>query len=386
MTSRLHNTKTKKSSDTWSFSNAVSQADAFNSRPFVMQTKTTNANNTHQTDLKTSLKRAEKYGHNPNQILSADISSNATPIQPKMGMEQSQVIQAAFKLPKLKLPWKKKKTNTPVAQTPSAPAPPDWSNLAQNEFKPGDKLYGIASARPQGAVKNAAANKANVIDQLNNQFLGTSFIGPNSKQYGETAKNNPTDPAGKQWMDIASYGKPNKMVKEATTEQKNEAVEYKTWLEKHPKYSPTTTDVRGEPLSSPFRQWDRTKKSSKAGLEYTTKEKQNNVHFVLDGLNQKAVVNKLDHKTMGSEQKINPKTGDSQQSITASELRSLYRKQGDQDMMKNTQFWEAGQKVDAPWKTNPALWANYKPKSWQKRFDPTLNPLSSPEYANFINS
>lgn len=78
-------TKTKKSSDKSSFSNATSQTSAFNPRPFVTQAKS--ANDTDKSDLKTSLQRAEKYGHNPSQIQSANTSSKAIPMQPKMGVE-----------------------------------------------------------------------------------------------------------------------------------------------------------------------------------------------------------------------------------------------------------------------------------------------------------
>lgn len=57
MTSRL-DTKTKKSSNKLSFSNAASQTSTFNPRPFVTQAKT--ANDTDKPDLKTSLQQAEK--------------------------------------------------------------------------------------------------------------------------------------------------------------------------------------------------------------------------------------------------------------------------------------------------------------------------------------
>lgn len=74
MTNRL-DTKTTKSSDESTFSNAQSQTNAFNSRSFVVtQAKTTN--DTNKPDLKTSLQQAQKYGHNPNQIQSANISKD----------------------------------------------------------------------------------------------------------------------------------------------------------------------------------------------------------------------------------------------------------------------------------------------------------------------
>lgn len=370
MTNQFY-TKTNKSSDR-SASNTAPFIDTSKFHLFEVQAQ--KQDKARQLDFKTSFNKTEKYGHHPNQVQPANISSNATPVQRKIEMG-SQVIQT------FRLPWSKKKktTSAPVAPAPAKPSP-DWNNLA-NDFKPGDKLYGLAGARPQGAVKNAAAGKANVIDQLNNQFLGTAFIGPMGKDAGEKAKKDPTTPMAKEWKKAASYGEPNKMANAPTNEQQKEAAEYRKWLEKHPKYSPTTTEVRKEPLSSPFRQWDRTKKSSKAGLEYTTKEKQNNVHFMLDGLNQKAVVNKLDHKNMRPEQKINPVTGDSQNSITASELRFLYRKQNDTAIMSNVKFWQGGQQVQAPWKTNPALWANYKPKSWGgKMLPPPVIPDLQKEF------
>ncbi|MBD0390545.1 MAG: hypothetical protein ICV54_29620, partial [Nostoc sp. C3-bin3] len=124
ITSQLHR-NTKKSSDTLPFFKTTSRTNALDSRLFVMQTKL--ANSTDKPDLKTSFKQAKKYGHNPNQILPTDISSNATPIQQKMGMEQSQVIQAAFKLP-----WRKK---TPKTLYRIDERKPDQI-VASNGFKP----------------------------------------------------------------------------------------------------------------------------------------------------------------------------------------------------------------------------------------------------------
>ncbi len=64
------------------FSTAPAQG-MFESRPFVVQSKTAQA----QPDLKTSLMRAERYGHNLSQIQPAGFSA-ATTVQPKMGMAQ----------------------------------------------------------------------------------------------------------------------------------------------------------------------------------------------------------------------------------------------------------------------------------------------------------
>jgi hypothetical protein len=364
MTSQRYN-EIYKSSDILTSNNAP-MTDSSKSCSFVMQAQT--VDRTQQPDLKTSLKQAEKYGH------------HATKIQPKMETEQSQVIQPKFRLPKFRWPFRKKKNTNAAASAPApAPALPNWSDLT-NEFQSGDKLYGLREARPQSAVKNAAAGKATVIDQLNNEFLGTNGVGRTSKIMGANAKNDPQNPENRKWMEEARYGK-RKTAGTPTPEQQQEAAEYKTWLEDHSKYSPTNQRVREEPLSSPFRQWDRTKKSSKAGLEYTTKKKQKKVHFVLDGLNQEAVVKKLDHRNMAREQKINPETGDSQQSITASELRFLYRKRNDPDVIGNVQFWESGNRVAAPWLTNPALWNQYKPKSETTQQTAPANNQPTPQTA-----
>lgn len=64
------------------FSTAPAQG-MFESRPFVVESKTAQA----QPDLKTSLMRAERYGHNLSQIQPAGFSA-ATTVQPKMGMAQ----------------------------------------------------------------------------------------------------------------------------------------------------------------------------------------------------------------------------------------------------------------------------------------------------------
>ena len=375
MPSRI-DTKTKKSSDKSSFSSVESQTSAFEPRPFVTQAKT--VNNTDKSDLKTSLRRAEKYGHNPNQIQSADISSKATPMQPKMEVEgrtNQSPIQCGKAVSKAsgghlkgsrKPPFIRKKSLPEVPGPQLAGSQADWSNLVSG-FNPGDLIYGLNQPRREAfdAVNNANKNqgKAIIIDQLNEQFLGSNNVGPQNREVGKVVLEQ--EPQGGQMTN--DFEKTAGYRQTQSPQMTDEARDYKTWLDKHPRYSPVNREVRGKPLSSAFRQSDRIKKSSKAGLEYTTKEKQKNVHFVLDNINQEDVVHKRErnHNTNDIIEKIHPKTGDSQQSVTASELRKLYRGRNEQEIMQNVNFYQGGKVVDSPWMSNPELWSQYKPKSEQ---------------------
>ncbi|MCC5632310.1 scabin-related ADP-ribosyltransferase [Nostoc sphaeroides] len=170
MTSRLYKT-TKNTPIHGLFLNATSQTNAFDSRPFTTKVKI--VNNTHNPELKTSLKRAENYGHKPNQILSSDISSNVTPVQQKMGMEQSQVIQTAFKLPKFKLPSRKKTPKTLYRIDERKPN----QIVASNGFKPHNQNGNIKiEEHVSGVLKKPDSNGGNLA-KPHSQFVSTGKLG-----------------------------------------------------------------------------------------------------------------------------------------------------------------------------------------------------------------
>lgn len=351
----------------------------FQERSFAVQGKM--QEKSQQPDLKTSLMRAERYGHHLHRIKSK--VSAATAVQPNMvrgsslhssSISSPQAIQPAFRSPLGNQPTPNFSPITLPKVTPVMaqggllgelhqenprlfPTTKSNPNDLVAAFNPGDKLYGLSQQRPQSAVKPNAGGMATVIDQLNNQFLGTGGMG-----FFNRLNDPPNSAVIQDWEKMATYGKPNPSSHVLTPE----AQKYQQWLEAHPKYSPTKTVVGDEPLSSPYRQWDRVKKSCKAGIQYTV-DSGNKVHFILDGIDQNAVVNKHNYQTQQPEVKVNPITGDSQQNITASELRFIHRNWKNPQFHSGVEFWQGGKKVAAPWVQNPQLWMQYSPKSLQAR-------------------
>jgi RHS repeat-associated protein len=85
-------------------------------------------------------------------------------------------------------------------------------------------------------------------------------------------------------------------------------------------------------------------RASKAGLSTILySEGAAIVHFMIDGVNMEQVVNK------------------SAPSFTSSELRYLYRHRG--KLVDKVLFYQNGKLVDAPWRTDRAVWNRYQPKS-----------------------
>lgn len=372
MKSRIRTHKKSTREQTPDFSTAPAQP-IFQSRPFVVQSKTAEQSQ-QQPDLKTALRRAQRYGYDLSKMQPTGVSS-ATAVQPKREMGQSpesdranapQVIQAMPNIRSLFNIFKRSKKQAPAPATPTPVPPTTAKNPTElaGRFNPGDKLYGLRWERPQDAVKDKAGGYANVIDQLNNQFVGTKGVGPKGQENAQKAKedlrvNSPHNVLPSVWKDNAEYGKESVAAK--TPEQKQEGLEFKQWLETHPKYSPTETQVRGEALSSPFRQFDRVKKACKAGIQYSV-ERGKKVHFILDGIDLETVINKQDYSTKAPEVKVNPVTGDSNQNITASELRYVYRNWDDPLFKNGVEFWQGGEKVDPPWEKDPVSWQRYRRK------------------------
>jgi len=85
-------------------------------------------------------------------------------------------------------------------------------------------------------------------------------------------------------------------------------------------------------------------RASKAGLSTMLKSEDSAViHFMLDDLDMNSVVTK------------------SQQSLTSSELRYLYRNR--EKLAGKVLFYQEGKLVDAPWRTDRTGWSRYKPKN-----------------------
>lgn len=86
----------------------------------------------------------------------------------------------------------------------------------------------------------------------------------------------------------------------------------------------------------------------KAGLLWITEgNSDRHIHFLLDGIDSGAVAN----KSYDRDRKVI--------SITGSELRWIYRKRYNQNVMKKIQFWDKGIPASPPWISSPFLWQRY---------------------------
>ena len=157
-------------------------------------------------------------------------------------------------------------------------------------------------------------------------------------------------------------------------------------LTDHPKYG---TSVDGQDTNENVR------RKSKGGLYWATMVENKYVHFVLDGINMRAVVEK--NNVVGNrdypadDEEDEPKN----RSITGSELRWIFRSKSNAEVQERVQFWLGGMPCAAPWLMLPesdeggypafdqltgkakwgsddeskkraeALWSTYKPKSEQ---------------------
>jgi insecticidal toxin complex protein TccC len=99
------------------------------------------------------------------------------------------------------------------------------------------------------------------------------------------------------------------------------------------------------------------KRGSKLGIEIIAKNNQAHLHFILDSLDIEAIVYKL---------------GQSGTSITASELRYIYRNW--HRLAGKVYFYRNNVEVEAPWEQHRLLWARYQPKRERamRREDVTL--------------
>ncbi|PFN47088.1 RHS repeat-associated core domain-containing protein [Bacillus thuringiensis] len=88
------------------------------------------------------------------------------------------------------------------------------------------------------------------------------------------------------------------------------------------------------------------KRGSKIGLEIAaaTGETGPHIHFVLDGLNIESVVSK---------------SGEHGKSVTASELRYVYRNK--ERLAGRVSYYRDMEKTEMPWETSPDLWGKYTP-------------------------
>ncbi|NHB95209.1 hypothetical protein [Photorhabdus stackebrandtii] len=95
------------------------------------------------------------------------------------------------------------------------------------------------------------------------------------------------------------------------------------------------------------------KRGSKLGIEIAASNQRTKIHFILDGLDIKKVVNKTKGPT--------PLKAGPGESITASELRYAYRNRT--RLAGRIHFYENGKETIAPWDKDPELWQKYTPRN-----------------------
>lgn len=116
-------------------------------------------------------------------------------------------------------------------------------------------------------------------------------------------------------------------------------------------------EVQNRPHLSKYHSWfgrDMTplllwKRGSKLGIEIAASGGGNKIHYALDGIELPAVI---------------AKRGDEGHSVTASELRYIFRNR--KQLEGHIHFYRNQKKVSAPWQSNPWQWSKYSPQSMPK--------------------
>ncbi|QYE36627.1 hypothetical protein KZX46_12320 [Polymorphobacter sp. PAMC 29334] len=144
-------------------------------------------------------------------------------------------------------------------------------------------------------------------------------------------------------------------------------------LEKHPKYggivSDSDMDIRATSLAGlkpgPVKNNREWRIKSKGSLYWATMDVKKHVHFLLDGIDMKEVVDKT-HTSGPVHGQDTPHGTDATaktRTITHSELRWLYRNKVFPQVREHVQFWLAGVCCIPPWQLDSGLWAKYLPKN-----------------------
>lgn len=144
-------------------------------------------------------------------------------------------------------------------------------------------------------------------------------------------------------------------------------------LSKHPKYSAVISDsgkdIRAPALSGMKpgaaknnREW---RIKSKGSLYWATMDAKKYVHFILDGIKMKEVVEKShrDGPAHGQDTLPGTDTAMKTRTITHAELRWLYRNKVFPEVRQHVQFWLNNACCEPPWRTDPVLWGQYIPKN-----------------------
>ncbi len=198
----------------------------------------------------------------------------------------------------------------------------------------GDLIYGLHEQR-MNYIRKYPPFKS-----INTSQNGVSY----SRAVGIDQFIIPAEKALKDWPDRHRYMH--------MTKQLPYHKSFTSHISNHPQYRTSykiTSESKGRVFS----------RKCKAGLSWITMSnsdldlvKNNNVHFILDGIDMTYVVNKK-------------KYPEAKTDITSHELRWIYRNRNNINVQNKIQFWLNGQPTSPPWESDEGkrIWGLYTPKT-----------------------
>ncbi|EFM3816648.1 type III secretion system effector EspK [Escherichia coli] len=187
-------------------------------------------------------------------------------------------------------------------------------------FREGDIVYGLSSPREK------LVNSIKLVNDFSKKDIITQNTLTNAVWDPRTPRKYKQDP----------------LIKRALNEHER-GIKFKQHLKSHNNYNVTMADLS---VYNRDKLWAKT---SKAGLEFQTLTRNKTVIFCAD-----EIVNSL--------KLIANKSDGYGQSITASELRWIYRNKDNDQIMKNIKFYLRGKEIPAEKILGAPEWKDYKPK------------------------
>ncbi|EQB4284982.1 type III secretion system effector EspK, partial [Escherichia coli] len=187
-------------------------------------------------------------------------------------------------------------------------------------FREGDIVYGLSSPREK------LVNSIKLVNDFSKKDIITQNTLTNAEWDPRTPRKYKQDP----------------LIKRALNEHER-GIKFKQHLKSHNNYNVTMADLS---VYNRDKLWAKT---SKAGLEFQTLTRNKTVIFCADEIinSLKLIANKSDGYG---------------QSITASELRWIYRNKDNDQIMKNIKFYLRGKEIPAEKILGAPEWKDYKPK------------------------
>ncbi|EJW20245.1 toxin [Paenibacillus alvei] len=234
-------------------------------------------------------------------------------------------------------------------------------NKADYRTENGDLFYGLSGERGR-YIKIFDSNFANLRTTEEKTQYPVIIDAYNNKVVSSVLKNYPLKTLGNLMKEPKKYASKIKVPKNLKLDA--EKANFPLWAdyfklaEENAKFniSGIFKDVAKKYGSDQYHEWETGsaiglapkllwKRGSKLGLEIAATNQRTKIHFVLDNLNIEQVVTK---------------EGSGGQSITASELRYIYR---NRDRLEGRViFYRNNERLDqAPWQENPGLWSQYQP-------------------------